>query len=114
MWPAMRFWVQMGYLVEIEVLIFSDAYMFLKYACEILVQYLERFTEIKAKVLDPYIMEFYIKCFDVNANFHKNAGNSLLSTWLVRFEMSSPKSISKISGLRHDKKWVALPIKNNY
>ena len=32
MWPAMKFWVQMRYLVEIEMFIFSDKYMSLKYA----------------------------------------------------------------------------------
>ena len=60
MWPAMRFWVQMRYLVEIQILIFSDTYNSLKYACEFLVQHLERFLRYKQKFIDPYIMEFYI------------------------------------------------------
>ena len=36
-------WVQMRYLVEIEILIFSDTYVSLEYTCEISVRYLKRF-----------------------------------------------------------------------
>ena len=115
MWPAMRFWVQLRYLVEIEILIFSDTYMSLKYVCAILVQYIERFLRYWQKFIDPYIMEFYIKCCDVNVNvLIGNAGNSLLNSWLVSLEISSPKSIIKISGLRHDKMGNFANKKNHY
>ena len=40
---SQRFWVQMRYLVEIEILIFSDTYTYLEYTCEISVRYLKRF-----------------------------------------------------------------------
>ena len=53
---AMRFGVQMRYLVEIEILVFSDLYMSLKYACEILVQYLEPFLRYRQKFIDSYII----------------------------------------------------------
>ena len=104
MWPAMRFWVQMRNLVDYEILIFSDTYMSLKYACEILVRYLGRFLRYRQMFINPYIIEFYIKCCDVNINFLiDNAGNSYLNSWLVSLEISSSKSIIKIHGLRHDK-----------
>ena len=63
MWPAMRFWVQMRYLVEIEILIFSETYMSLEYTCEISVRYLMRFLRNRQKFIGPYVMELYIKCF---------------------------------------------------
>ena len=70
--------------------------MSVKYACEILVQYLERFLRYRQKFIDPYIMEFYIKCYDVNVHFLiGKAGNSFLNSWLVSLEMSSPKSMLK-------------------
>ena len=115
MWPAMRFGVQMRYLVEIELLIFSDTYMSLKYACELLVQYLEQFLRYRLKFTDPYIMEFYAKCWDVNVNFLiGNAGNSLLNTWPVSSEMISPKSIIIISRLHHFKMVIFVNKKNHY
>ena len=78
--------------------------MSLKYACEILVRYLERFLRYRQMFIDPYIMEFYIKCCNVNINFLiDNAWNSYLNSWLMSLEISSRKSKIKICGLRHDK-----------
>ena len=53
---AMRFGVQMRYQVEIEILLFSVTYMSLKYACEILVQYIEPFLRYRQKLIDSYII----------------------------------------------------------
>ena len=58
----MRFWVQMRYLVEIEMSIFSDTYMSLEDTCEISVRYLKRFLRNRQKFIGPYVMELYIKC----------------------------------------------------
>ena len=58
----MRFWVQMRYLIEIEILIFSDNYMSLEYTCEISVRYIKQFLRNMQKFIGPYVRELYIKC----------------------------------------------------
>ena len=72
----MRFWVQMRYLVEIEILIFSDTYISLEYTCEISVRYLKRFLRNRQKFIGPYDGHgiVYSVC-DVNVNFLIHVNN---------------------------------------
>ena len=69
-------------------------------------KYMNMFLRYGQKFIDPYIMEFYTKCCDVNVNSDRHRREftfKLLAGEFRNVEMSSPKSMIKVCGLRHDK-----------